>query len=194
MVRLARSDADYEKALEVRRRGYAKIVPPGTDVRDRFDRLPNCFILLAEDLSGNPVGTMRLLHRPAGPVETATYVDLSQHSGLDDCLEGTKFSIPVFPGSAMTKLAIWKAGYLLALALQTKALMVNVRPSAKRDYEALLFEDTGISFNHPLDAQQRPHTVMRFDLETAKARYRAGGHKWHDFFFVQKHPQIRLFD
>lgn len=193
-VRIARTDADYEKVLSLRRKGFAKFLGSGVDVRDKYDLLPTSFILLAEDQDGNPVGTARFLLRPKGPVETAQYADLSRHSGLDECMEGTKFTIPPFPGSAMTKLAIWKAFYLLALALNTPALMVAARRSARRDYEALLFEDTGINFLHPLDAKKRNHTVMLLDLRQAKSRYEAHEHKLYDFFFVKKHPQIRLFD
>ncbi len=193
-VRIVRSESDYEKVLEVRRRGFAKFLGPGADVRDKYDLLPTSFIFLAEDQSGNPVGTGRLLRRPHGPVETAHYADLSTHSGISECMEGTKFTIPPFPGSAMTKLAIWKAGYLLALALNSPALMVAARRSARRDYEALLFEDTGITFIHPLDAQKRSHSVMWLDLREARNRYKTRQHPLYDFFFEQKHPQIRLLD
>lgn len=191
-VRLARSDKDIAKVMAVRARGFAKFLGPGVDPADSYDFQPNSYLLLAEDHKGEPVGTIRFLHRPAGRIETESYVDLSLDPKLDNCIEGTRFTIPFYEGSRITKLALWKAGYLLARVLQVPSLIAPVRKPARRDYEALLFTDTGLNFPHPRDAQKREHFIMHLDIRTVEQRYRSSQHKLHDFFFVHRHPEIRL--
>jgi hypothetical protein len=191
-VRLARTGADLEKVMAVRARGFARFLGPGAEVTDAFDHQPNCFHLLAEDKEGNPVGTGRLLHRQLGPVELDAYVDLSSGLDLAHCLEGSRFTVPTFAGSALTKLAIWKAAYKLALTRQIACAIIPVRRGARRDYEMLMLEDTGLSFLHPRDALRREHFIMKIDFTTAEERYRSQEHPLYEFFFVQEHTEINV--
>lgn len=193
-VRLARTGADLERVMAVRALGFARFLGQGAEVSDAFDHQPNCFHLLAEDCNGNPVGAGRLLHRLSGPVELDSYVDLSSDPGLMHCLEGSRFTVPTFAGSALTKLAIWKAAYKLALIRQIPCAIIPVRRGARRDYEMLMLEDTGLSFLHPRDALKREHFIMKIDFETAERRYRSKNHPLYDFFFVQEHPGINVQD
>lgn len=194
-VRVVRpGDAALEKVMAVRAQGFAKFLGPDAEAMDAYDHQPHCYHLLAEDHDGRPVGAGRFIMRRAGSVEIDSWVDLDRDPRLANCFEGTRFTVPFFAGAALAKLALWKAGHLLALELGVETLMAPVRISAKRDYDRLMFEDSGLRFLHPRDAQRREHYVVLLNLNTAQRRYRAANHPLYDFFFTQAHPEIRLFD
>lgn len=95
-VRRAQTQSEVEQVFDVRWAGYKKYFSTRAEIVDFFDEASNAVLLLAVDVDGRPLGTIRLLDRRHGAIE------LDQLVAVDSLLtpqqypvvEATRFSMP----------------------------------------------------------------------------------------------------
>jgi Acetyltransferase (GNAT) domain len=171
------------RALEVRRRVYIDSAGYALPVPDEFDR--RSWLLLAEDVrTGEPVGTMRLTPRSAGPLELEEYFDLPSWLRTPKAVELNRFAIlPAYRKGKtflpVVSLGLFKLVYDFLRRIDAHYMVVASKPERTWTYRWLLFESTG---------QRCPYGKL------------AGSEHellWHDFrqqaTLVQTHPFRDLF-
>ena len=174
-IRIVETEEDWEKALEVRWRGYGKYFSGGCkyDLMDAYDFQPNCTILLAEDEDNNLLATGRFLDRRYGKIELEEFIDVDNvlpESGAP-VVEGTRFSIPRHPFSPLIKFASWKVFYTYCKANNVDTGLVSVRAKGGRDYQRLQWDHAGEAgiYYHRLLGGKEHHTYL-WNLPTAPKR------------------------
>lgn len=74
------SQEDFDAIINLRWKAYSKHYPGAfrtqKDAIDNFDYASNCTLLLARDLQGIPVGSLRVLNHNYGSIELDTYIDI----------------------------------------------------------------------------------------------------------------------
>ena len=134
VIRPAVTEDDLEKALDVRWRGYKKYGHSKAALWDEFDMSPNCTILLATDMSGEPVGTLRAVSRRGGPLEIEKYLDITRWLTPDelDCAEAARLSVPRHPCSELIKQSLWKGSVLYCLHRGIGTMVIWVKKAGVR--------------------------------------------------------------
>jgi hypothetical protein len=193
MVRKVASASDYKCAMILRHAGYKKYGLSLAQVEDHLDNSPNATILIAENNSHEPLGTMRILDRTSGPIELDSFIDvpLILKEKERSCAEGTRLSVPLSPLSGYTKFALWKAFHRYCLSFQVATMLIWVRAGTAKQYRTLLFDSVGPHgvFIHPT-LGNKEHATYALDVVTAESRYRACKHPYYRAAFCIQQPKI----
>ncbi|SPD76521.1 hypothetical protein PITCH_A980035 [uncultured Desulfobacterium sp.] len=141
----ARQAKSIEKVMDIRWSGYKKYQLERNSIEDIYDHQENCTLLLAEDSTGNAIGTIRVMNRIKGRIELDDFLDLDNILNETEiyCAEASRLSVPQGPKSKEVKLALWKAYHRYCLAHQITTMVIAARPGASRDYQKLLFKKVG---------------------------------------------------
>jgi hypothetical protein len=193
-TRRAQTSADIEKVMEARWAGYRKYFPSRSEALDRYDHAPNTVLLLATDNQDRPIGTMRLLDGRCGEMEIEQFVNVRELLPKHQlpCAEATRFSVPWQEHSRLIKLALWKAFYSYCICHSINSMVIWIRHGATKDYEHLRFQPIGRNgvFSHPTLGNNE-HQTQVLDLTVAAQLYKETNHRFHEFFCVTQHPNIR---
>jgi len=193
-IRIARTAADIEKALHVRWLGYRKYASFAKPELEDLDRGANCTILLAEDDTGKPIGTIRILDRRHGPIELEKFLDVDSllPGSKRSIAEATRLSVPHTPSARRLKLLFWKAYYLLCVQRSIDYMLVSVRPGAAQVCNRLLFSKAdGGTYSHAV-LSDLPHESFWLHVPTALHRFESHKHPLLPFFAQTEHPEINF--
>jgi len=197
-VSIARSDEQLRKAVTIRHAAYARHVPALAELMkapEPCDRDDGVVVLLAESkLDGSPLGTMR--------IETNRYRPLAieQSVELPDWLQGcslagvSRLGVALGRMGRVVKTVLFKALFHYCEQVGIDWMVIGARAPLDRQYEALMFRDVFpeqgfIPFRH---ANNIPHRVLAFEVETAEDRWSAAHHPLFDFFCRTHHPDLDL--
>ncbi len=191
-VRVAHGEEDRARVYALR--GRAR---PGGDapLSDAFDRLPNATLLLAQSpFDGEALGTLRILAGDHGPMMIDGLLELPASFRCRSIAEGSRLVVRDGPETTQVRRILWKAFHRYCLAAQVQTMLVAARDAAAREYEWLGFTDVlpGGPLFAPRGHDRATHRLMSLDVFEARESMRHNGHPLHEFFFVERHPQIDL--
>ncbi|MCX7893293.1 MAG: hypothetical protein N2544_13120 [Burkholderiales bacterium] len=196
-IRVARSDADFDKAVQMRHEAYGRHVPAVAEKLrslEAYDRQPGTVVLVAESkLDGSPLGTMRIHTSRFGPLPLEGSVELPAELRDAPRSEANRLGITNGRIGRLVKLMLFKAYYRYCLATGIDWMVIAARSPLDRQYEALLFTDLFDGQYFPMrHGGNIPHRVLGLRVATAERRWAVAGHALYDFMGRTFHPDIEL--
>ncbi len=192
-VRVARTDDDRRKVLAVRALVDADASHPGS--RDDYDLQANAMLLLAESaIDGEVLGSLRILSSERGRLRVEDRIELPSALKRQALAEASRLVVKEGRHAKLVRLMLWKAFHRYCLAAQVDTMLIAVREPVDQDYEWIGFEDALPEQQRfePDSSEQPTRRLMRLGVFEAQQRMSQRGHPLHDFFFVERHPEIDL--
>ncbi|MCL4184207.1 MAG: hypothetical protein KJ011_12260 [Burkholderiaceae bacterium] len=196
-IRVAASEADLHKVLAARAAAWCKTPQPGAApvAPETWDLRPNVTLLLAESrVDGEPLGSLRVLASARGRLMAEDRVALPAALKSTPVAEASRLTVKTGRNATLVRLMLWKAFHRYCLAAQIDTMLIAVREPADRQYEWLGFHDAlpgGARFS-PEGRGPATHRLLQLGVFEAHQRSLRIGHPLHDFFFVERHPEIDL--
>ena len=191
-VRVAASDADLRKVLALR---AAAADGPAATAAETWDLRPNATLLLAESrVDGEALGCLRILASVRGRLMVEDRIDLPASLKSVSVAEASSLVVKSGRNATLVRLMLWKAFHRYCLAAQVDTMLIAVRTPADRQYEWLGFHDplaVPLRFS-PDGSGTATHRLLALGVFEAHERSLQDGHPLHDFFFVERHPEIDL--
>ena len=197
-VRVARSERQMRKAVEIRHAAYARHVPALAErlrTPEPLDREAGATVLLAEARrDGAPLGTRRIETNFERPLAVEQSIALPAWLRRRRLAEATRLGVCGRSIGRIVKTMLFKAFYLYCRQAGIDWMVIGARSPLDRQYEALLFRDVfpGRGFVPLAHAADLPHRILGFELETAEARWRQAAHPLYGLFCLTEHPDIEL--
>lgn len=197
-IRVATTDADLRKVLAVRddaRRSGAAGTTVAPASPEAWDQRPNATLLLAESrIDGEALGSLRILARGRGRLMVEDRIELPASLRKVSLAEASALAVRHGRNATLVRLMLWKAFHRYCLAAQIDTMLIAVRDAVERQYEWLGFHDPqpgAVRFS--LDGRgAATHRLLTLGVFEAHERSLQSGHPLHDFFFVERHPEIDL--
>lgn len=194
-IRVASSDADLRKVLAVRAAAAGKPSTAAATAPETWDQRPNATLLLAESrLDGEALGSLRILASERGRLMVEDRIALPASLKAVSVAEASGLAVKAGRNATLVRLMLWKAFHRYCLAAQVDTMLIAVREPALRQYEWLGFHDpqpAPVRFS-PDGTGLATHRLLTLGVFEAHDRSLQGGHPLHDFFFVERHPEIDL--
>lgn len=198
-VKIARSDEDLHKAVEIRHAAYSRHLDARvTDALRRpepLDRAPGVVILLAESkLDGSPLGTMRIQTNRFRPLTLEQSIELPTWMKGAGLAEATRLGITQDKIGRMVKTTLFKGYYLYCLQNGLQHMVITARSPIDRQYDRMLFQDVYPGMGYvPLEhVFNLPHRIMFLDVQGVEALWKSQNHPWCDYMFHTQHPDLQL--
>jgi len=197
-VRLVRNDDDLRKAVSIRHSAYARHVPEFAQTLkapEASDYDEGVVVLLAESkLDGAPLGTMRIQCNTYQPLSLEQSVQLPEWLQGHSLAEATRLGITDDRAGRLVKTVLFKVFYQYCMLQEIEWMVIAGRSPIDRQYERLLFKDVYPELGYiPLrHANNMPHRVMAFHVDSARARWAEAHHPLLDFMCHTHHPDIDL--
>jgi hypothetical protein len=197
-VRVARSERQLARAVQIRHAAYARHVPALAErlqLPEPTDREAGATVLLAEArLDGTPLGTMRIENNRERPLAIEQSVALPGSLRRRSLAEATRLGVATGRVGHMVKVMLFKAFYQLCRQGGIEWMIIGARSPLDRQYEALLFRDVfpGRGFVPLAHAAGMPHRILGFEIAGAEARWRQARHPLYGLFCRTEHPDIDL--
>jgi hypothetical protein len=196
-IRIASSERDLRKCVDVRRTAYGRHLPEFAQkmVVEACDREPGTTVLLAEaKLDDAPIGTMRIQTNEFAPLPVEQSVELPHRFGAARLAEATRLGVANGAVGKVVKMMLFKALFLYCEQEQIDWLIITARSPIDREYDAMLFDDV---FEHrqfmPMaHVGGLPHRVMAGEVGVARQRWGEAKHPLFKFVFQTHHPDIDL--
>lgn len=195
-VRIARSDDDIEKVVQIRYSAYARHVPTFADklkAAEEYDFDEGSIVLLAESkLDGSPLGTMRIQTNRYRKLAIEGSVELPDWLQGRTLAEATRLGVSEGRVGTVVKVAMFKAFFLYCLDANIECIVIAARPPLDRQYDALMFEDVfpGSGLIPMRHGSNIPHRVLALELASAEARWTDARHPLLNYFCRTLHPDI----
>jgi len=199
-VRIARTEEQLRKAIEIRAEAYSRHVPAlGESLRvtEGVDLTPDCLVILAESkLDDLPVGTMRIQTNFHAPLPMEESVRLPEKFRDRPLAVVSRLAVKAGHRGKMVKLALFKAMHRYCIAKQVEWVLIGARPPLEETYLALDFVDVFPDRQpRPLaTAKNLPHRILAFEIATAERRWHEIGHPLYNFMINRFHPDIEIFN
>lgn len=197
-VRLAQDESALQKAVWIRHAAYARHVPAFARTLEQAEALDmeeGVAVLLAESkLDGTPIGTMRIQTNRFRPLTLEQSVELPDWLHGRTLAEATRLGVTEERVGRVAKTVLFKAFYQYCLQNGIDYMVIAGRAPIDRQYDRLLFEDVypGMGYIPLQHANNMPHRVLAFNVNTAQTRWAQAGHPLLDFMCHTHHPDIDL--
>lgn len=197
-VRLVRNQEDLNKAVQIRHSAYARHMPVFAEklkAPEPADSKDDVVVLLAESkLDGSPLGTARIQTNRYRALSMEESVDLPtwiRHKSLADI---RRLGIVQGTIGRLVKIVLIKACFQYCERQGIDWAVIAARPPLDRSYQQLMFEDIlpGETFVPAPRADNVPHRVMAFEIETGESRWTQAKHPLLGFFRHTHHPDIDI--
>ncbi|AEJ00851.1 hypothetical protein Nit79A3_0987 [Nitrosomonas sp. Is79A3] len=198
-LRIVKSLDDLKKAAELRQKAYARHVPEFAkqlSILESADTDLDTFVLLVESKNdGSPLGTMRIHVNRYTPLPLESSIKLPEQLKKLSLAEAVRFGIIEGANGKQARDALFKAFYLVCLALKVDRMLVCARFPLHKLYLSLLFEDVFpsgeyIKLKHTGNI---PHRVLSLNLHDVESRWRSNQHPLYEYVFQTDHPNINCF-
>lgn len=199
-VRIARTEEQLRKAIEIRAEAYSRHVPAlgeALRVTEGFDLTPDCLVILAESkVDDLPVGTMRIQTNFHAPLPMEESIRLPERFRDRPLAAVSRLAVKAGHRGKMVKLALFKAMHRYCIAKQVEWVLIGARPPLEETYLALDFIDVFPDKQpRPLaTAKNLPHRILAFEIATAERRWHEIGHPLYNFMINRFHPDIEIFN
>ena len=198
-VRIAKSEADVAKAVQIRHEAYSRHLDPKVTEALRqpepLDASPGVVILLAESkLDGSPLGTMRIQTNRFRPLTLEQSIELPGWMNGKGLAEATRLGITQDKIGRMVKTVLFKAYYLYCLQNDLQYMVITARSPIDRQYDRMLFQDVYPGMGYvPLEhVFNLPHRIMFLDVMGVEALWKSENHPWCDYMFHTDHPDLQV--
>jgi len=197
-VRLVRDEDDLSKAVQIRHSAYARHLPEFAQTlktAESADTEQGVVVLLAESkLDGSPLGTMRIHTNQFKPLCLEQSVELPAWLKKRRLAEATRLGIANEKGGRLVTTVLFKAYFQYCQQIGIEWMVIAGRAPVDRTYDRLLFEDVfpGRGYIPLLHANNLPHRVMSFNVDTAQDRWAAANHPLLSFMCHTHHPDINI--
>lgn len=198
-VRIATSEADIAKAVQIRHEAYARHLDPkvieALKRPEPLDASPGVAILLAESkLDGSPLGTMRIQTNRFRPLTLEQSIELPNWMQGKGLAEATRLGITQDKIGRMVKTVLFKAYYLYCLQNDLQYMVITARAPIDRQYDRMLFQDVYHGMGYvPLEhVFNLPHRIMFLDAFGVETLWKSEGHPWCDYMFHTDHPDLQV--
>lgn len=198
-VRVARTDEELQKAVQVRHDAYARHIDPKfTDALrnpEPMDTAPGVVVLLAESkLDGSPLGSMRIQTNLNQSLCVEQAIDLPTWMQGKKLAEATRLGVTVGAEGRLVKTVLVKAGYLFCVRNGIDYMIVTARAPLDRQYERLLFKDVypGMGFVPLSHVFNLPHRIMCFDVFGGERLWSQEHHPLLNFMQYTEHPDVEI--
>jgi hypothetical protein len=197
-VRPVQTEADLMRAVNLRHLAYARHKPEFAEKLrepEADDLESDSIILLAESkLDGSAIGTMRIQNNEYRPLSMEHAVTLPDFLKSTSLVEVRRLGVANGLAGRLVKMVLIKACLLYCAENNIKWAVVAARAPLDRSYQNLLFEDVlpGQTFTPLPVANNDPHSVMAFEIDTIEERFTKHQHPLLNFFCKTNHPDIHL--
>jgi hypothetical protein len=197
-IRIARSDEEIEKAVQIRHAAYARHVPAFAENLRRaeaYDYDEASVVLLAESkLDGAPLGTMRIQTNQHRRLALEGSVQLPVWLKGKRLAEATRLGVSEGRVGRVVKMMLFKAYFLYCLDTNVDWMVICARSPLDRQYDALLFRDVYPEGGYmPMrHIGGIAHRVMAFEPISAELRWAAAQHPLFNFIFRTQHSDIEF--
>lgn len=199
-IRIARTEEDLEQAIRVRSQAYSKHIPAAGQrlkAPERFDLAPNATVLIAKRKHDDvTIGTIRIqTNANEGPLNVLAKIPAPSCLLGHTIAEINRLAISPCPESVVAKMALFKACYLYAIALQIDYFVTGARYPVDRSYLSLGFVDPipgGLTFEN-VELGRTIHRMLIFDVHAAERKWNISEHPLYDFMIREYHPDIEVF-
>lgn len=197
-VRLVRNEEDLNKAVQIRHSAYARHMPTFAEKLkspEPADSADDVVVLLAESkLDGTPIGTARIQTNQYRPLSMEESVDLPLWIKDKSLADIRRLGIVQGTIGRLVKVVLVKACFQYCESNGIDWAVIAARPPLDRSYQQLMFEDIlpGETFIPVPRANNVPHRVMAFEIETGEARWTQAKHPLLRFFCNTYHPDIDI--
>ncbi len=197
-VRLVRDEEDLNKAVHIRHAAYARHMPEFAEKlksAEPADTANDVAVLLAESkLDGSPLGTARIQTNQYRALSMEESVDLPLWIKSKSLADIRRLGIVQGTIGRLVKMVLIKACFQYCEHNDIEWAVIAARPPLDRSYQQLMFEDIlpGQTFIPAPRANNVPHRVMAFEIETGEARWTRAKHPLLGFFRNTHHPDIDI--
>ena len=191
-IRVAATAADLRQVVAVRAEASGSPTPAATNAPETWDQRPNATLLLAESRDAQALGSLRVLASERGRLMVEERVDLPAALKGRSLAEASRLVVKPGRNATLVRLMLWKAFHRYCLAAQIDTMLIAVREPAARQYEWLGFRDALPVRFSPDGRGAATHRLMMLGVFEAHERSLRDDHPLHDFFFVERHPEIDL--
>ena len=198
-VKLVRTEESLERAVDVRRASYGRHTPEMEAllrVPERLDLAPEAVVFVATDSNtGRTLGSMRVLTNVNGPLEFETSVELPERYRNSNISLVQRLSIVAGPNGLYAKKALFKAFYLYSLAMQIEWMFLYTPPPRDKLFFRLGFAPVlnGESVIAGAFSDGRAVRLLALRVWDVEPLWRNEIPEWHQFFFKQYTPGIKIF-
>jgi len=198
-IRAVTAPPDLARVVNLRKFSYGRHLPefskrleqPETD-----DTRDNTIILLAESkFDRTALATMRIHVNIGAPLPLEQAVSLPKRLQNQVLAEAVRLALVPGHEGHLPRDAIFKAFYLVCLALNVDWMVICARHPLFKRYLGMYFEDVLENKTMvPLPyAGNIPHRVLSFDVNNAEHLWRTGRQPLYNFVFKTYHPDIEDF-
>ena len=196
-VRVVSSNEALKKAVAIRQAAYARHMPEFAaklSSPEPNDHEQGSLVLLAESrMDGSPLGPMRIQTNRYKEIAIERSAELPTWLKGRSLAEATRLGIAQGGSGRVVKMALCKAFYLYCLTENIDWMVIAARPPLDRPDQAALFQDVYPGQLIPLrHANNIPHRVLAFEVETAADRWSETAHPLLKFMVQTLHPDIDL--
>ena len=197
-LRLVRTPAQLEKAVQIRHSAYARHLPGLAETLkepESADFEDGVVVFLAESkLDGSPLGTMRIQTNDFKPLCLEQSVELPDWLRTRRLAEATRLAVTNDKVARLVKAILFKTYFVYCRQIGIEWLVIAGRSPIDRQYDRMLFKDVFPELGYiPLrHAGNLPHRVMSFHLAQAEEHDGVAHHPMFDFFFRTHHPDVDL--
>lgn len=197
-VKIAQTDADLEKAVQIRQAAYARHVPEIAAMLkepEAFDLNSGSVILLAESkLDGSALGSMRIQTNRYEKLKLESSVNLPNWLQDQVLAEAARLGVVGNRMGRIVKVLLFKAFYLYCINKGIDWMVITARSPVDRDYEGLLFKDVfpGQGYIPMVHDAGIPHRVMVLNVPSVEPSWNENHHVLYDLFFKTHHPDLDL--
>ena len=197
-VRLVDDDVDLNKAVQIRHSAYSRHLPLFAEtlrLPESTDSDDGVVVLLAESkLDGSALGTMRIQTNRSAPLSLEHSIDLPDWLRVRPLAEAARLGVTDGKNGRLVKTMLFKAFFQYCQQTGIEWMVIAGRSPIDRQYERLLFGDVfpGMGYVPLLHANNLPHRIMSFEVDSAERRWAAANHPLYDFIFRTRHPDLQL--
>jgi hypothetical protein len=196
-VRLAQSEADLQRAVQIRRQAYGRHVPGMEEVlreAEPDDHRADAVLILAEAKdSGDVLGSLRLLTNLSHPLHLEEEVALPARFQGQRLLEAWRLTVRNSQQARMVSAALYKTLYEVSYHCEIDHVFVVARHPVDRLYKAMQFRDAldghKIALSNTLGI---PHGLYYLPVKEADSLWRQARCPLYPFMALTHHPDIDI--
>jgi len=198
-LRVAKEPRDFEIVSKLRADGFGRLFKESDPNEYAWigetDFAKTCKVLIAEDVDGLPIATIRVQDGRQTLVELARFTPLEQLVDEADLpvAQFARLSAPKSPRSREAMFALFKSAWRWTRKEGIQSIVLATPRWSKPIYETLLFRDLGerAAFRHGYGTPTQ-HRTMLLNAQGAEELWRSHNHPLSKLFFDTCHPALEL--
>lgn len=196
-VRLANTDHDLHRLVQLRAAAYGRHVPGMERVLaqpEEDDFRPDVALILAEcKTTGEVLGSMRLVTNFQHPLHIETEIELPALFTARNLMEAWRLTVRPGPAGKMVTAALYKVLYEVGYAADVDHVLVVARRPVDRLYQSMQFKEAlagrKIALSNTLGL---PHSLYHLPVKDADRLWRQAQCALYPFMAMTVHPDLEV--